>query len=81
MRTGIQIIGLVEGVVAEFEEREAAIFSGYTWKEWQEFDLLDPVGRWSRASGVAHYRLHSLIEQHVEDAISEDIDRRSKSSG
>lgn len=78
MKTGIQQIALLEGLVPEIEEREAAIFSGYTWKEWLEFDLLDPEGRWNRAAGVAHYRLHHLIAQHVDDAISQDVKRQSK---
>jgi hypothetical protein len=60
------------------EEREAAILNGYTWKEWLEFDLLDPEGRWNRASGIAFYRLHHLIEQHIDDAINSEMDRKSK---
>ena len=64
----------------EIEEREAAIFCGYTWKEWLEFDLLDQEGRWNRASGIAHYRLHYLIEQHVNDAINNEVDRKSKAA-
>lgn len=65
----------------ELEEREAAIFSGYTWKQWLEFDLLDPEGRWNRAAGVAHYRVHQLIEAHKESAVSEDLERKYKSNG
>lgn len=78
MKTGIEITGLLVGLVPELEEREAAIFCGYTWKEWQEFSLLDPIGRWERASCIAHYRLHNLIQQHTEDAMSTEIERRSK---
>lgn len=78
VRTGIEITGLLVGLVPELEEREASLFCGYTWKEWNEFSLTDPVGRWERASGIAHYRVHNLIKQHSEDAVSEEIDRRSK---
>lgn len=80
MRTGIQQTALLEGLVPEVEEREAAIFNGYTWKEWLEFDLLDPEGRWHRASGIAHYRAHHLIEMHTEEAVNDEIERRSKGS-
>jgi hypothetical protein len=64
--------------VPEIEEREAAIFCGYTWKEWQEFSLLDPEGRWNRAAGIAHYRLHHLIEQHIDDAVNANLNQRYK---
>lgn len=64
----------------EIEEREAAIFCGYNWKEWQEFSLLEPAGRYERAAGVAHFRMHALIERHTEEAISREMDRRSKAA-
>jgi hypothetical protein len=66
--------------VPEIEEREAALFCGYTWKEWQQFELTDPAGRWERASGIAHYRMHSMIERHVDESISREMDRRSKAA-
>lgn len=77
IKTGIQQIAVLEGLVPEFEEREAAIYNGYTWKEWLEFDLLDPFGRWHRASGIAAYRMHFLQEAHINDAQNEDMERRS----
>lgn len=67
-------------MVSFFEEREAAIFNGYTWKEWQEFSLLEPEGRWQRASGIAHYRLHYLVEQHENDAVNQESERRMKAN-
>jgi len=71
--------GLLEGVVPELEEREAAVFCGYTWKEWLGFDLLDLEGRYQRSAGIAHYRLHHIIQQHTDDAINDEISRQSKS--
>lgn len=62
----------------EFEEREAALFCGYTWKEWQEFSLLEPEGRWNRAAGVAHHRLHQLIEAHKDEAVSSSLEQKYK---
>jgi hypothetical protein len=76
--TGIQQTGLVVGVVPEIEEREAAIFCGYTWKEWLEFSLTEPEGRYNRASGIAHYRLHFMIEAHRDDAINDAMDAKSR---
>lgn len=78
--TGIQQIALLAGLVPEVEEREAALFNGYTWKEWREnFDLMTLEGRWERASGIAWFRLQNLKKQHIEDALNESIDRKSKS--
>lgn len=51
------------GLVPEYEEREAAITSGYTWAAWQELPLIE------RAAGVAFARLKALIEANVSDAI------------
>lgn len=51
------------GVVPEIEAREAAVFSGYTWPSWND---LEPD---QRASSVAHYRLHLLIDSHINDAV------------
>jgi hypothetical protein len=78
VKTGIEIMGLVEGVVPELEEREAALFCGYTWKEWQNFSLLDPIDRYERAAGVAFRRMHILIEQHVDDAVNSEMERKAR---
>ena len=51
-----------EGLVSEYEEREAAVYSGYTWREWLDLHWYD------RASCIAHHRLHNTIELHVSDA-------------
>lgn len=56
----------------ELEEREAAIFSGYTWKEWRD------LPREERIAGIAHYRVHHLIELHTEDAISKVVQMRQR---
>jgi hypothetical protein len=76
--TGITWQTLVPGLVAELEEREAAISCGYTWKEWLSFDLRTFEGRIERASGIAHYRMHKLMEMHGEDAVSRETDRRQR---
>jgi hypothetical protein len=70
--TGIQVIAPVEGVVPEFEEREASLFCGYTWREW----LL--LSRPERAAGIAHFRGHHLLEAHSNDAITAHMERQAK---
>lgn len=63
--TGIYI-DHVDGVVPEYECREAAIFGHYNWMQWSRL-------RWrERASCVAHYKLHIAIEAHVNNAYEAD---------
>lgn len=68
--TGIQFRRPVAGLVPEVEEREAAIFNGYTWREWRDLPYEE------RVDSVAHYRIHLLIETHKEDAVSSAIKRK-----
>jgi hypothetical protein len=56
--------------VPEIEEREAALLSGYTWKEWAT------LPRFERILAVAFYEMHELIEQHRNDAEYRDMKRR-----
>ena len=72
VRTGISYGSLAEGLVPEFELREAAIFSGYTWKEWQALDYNE------RVYGVAYFRLRKVVEMHQEDAVQSTIERKAK---
>lgn len=49
-------------MVAPYEEREAARFNGYTWREWQDMD------GWERALCVAYMRVNRAIGSHVAHA-------------
>lgn len=60
------------GMVSEYEEREAAIFGGYTWDRWMAQDSRD------RAAVVAHLRMSTMIRQHSQDAIDREIELREK---
>ncbi len=60
------------GLVPEIEEREAAIFNGYTWRDWLG------LPRHERTSGVAHHRLHQLIDLHRQEALQEDMTRQMR---
>lgn len=51
------------GFVPEYEEREAAVFALIPWANWEIIPWQE------RAAAVAHYRMHNLIESHVNDAI------------
>ena len=66
VRTGIEYEALVPGLVPEIEEREAARFNGYTWRDWLELE------RHERAAGIGHSRLTHLIALHQHDALRED---------
>lgn len=59
-------------LVAEYECREAAVFSNYNWTEWQE------LSAWDRASCVAHHRMHMLVEAHVNEAVYKHNNAKSK---
>lgn len=60
------------GLVAEFEEREAAIHAGYSWQEWMNTDIRD------RGAAVAHLRLSRQIEIHSHDAVARESELRQK---
>lgn len=72
---------MLPGLVPEIEEREAAIFNGYTWREWIAFDLTNELERYQRVAGIAHYRIHQIIEMHRNDAESRELEMRSRRSG
>lgn len=54
-------------MVPLFEEMEACRFSGYTWRQWRELDPLE------RGAGVAHHRVHLMVENHKEDAVADRV--------
>lgn len=60
------------GMVPAFEEREAARFGWYNWRQWRRLEAEE------RADVVAHYRLHRLIELHNHDVVSREMKKRSK---
>lgn len=60
------------GTVPEYEEREAARFGLYTWRQWERL----PKGE--RIRGLAHYRAHRLIEMHEADALNAHVERESR---
>ncbi len=56
----------------EYEVREAARFSGYTWPEWWELESEE------QARSIAHLRIHSLTELHGNDAVAKQMKRNSE---
>ena len=70
--TGITYRRIVPNVVPEVEEREAARFSGYTWKDWQELPTQE------RVDGVAYFRLRRAIDMNQQDARDRDVERKAK---
>ena len=59
-------------VVPEIEEREAARYNGYTWRDWQKLE------REERVDGVAYFRIRHQIEIHQADAEAREIQRKSR---
>ena len=62
------------GIISEVEDRDSSRFNGYSWREWQTLSYQD------RVDGVAYYRLRRLIDMHEEDAVSSEVERRSRRS-
>lgn len=60
------------GQVPEFEAREACIYTNYNWSEWIELEVDE------RALLIAQYRMHNLIEAHVNDAASRKSEAGSR---
>jgi len=58
--------------VPEFEERRAAQFNGYTWRQWLELPYEE------RVDGIAYLRLEREIELHQEDARASAVRRQHK---
>lgn len=70
----IDIYSSLPGVVPDYECMEACKFGGYSWSTWFELD------NYFRASCVAHYRMHNLIEAHVTDSVRRAQDGAARSS-
>lgn len=68
--TGIDYASLLPGLVPLYEEREAAVYGHYRWRDWQNLPAEE------RAAAVAHFRLHRLIDLHQHDALNTAMERR-----
>ncbi len=72
VETGIRLGTQLSSAIPPYEEREAARFSLYNWTAWQE------LSSGEKAMAVAHYRLHHMIDTHQQDALNDEMTRRSK---
>ncbi len=72
MRVGLAVESEVPGTVPIYEALEAAIYCGYSTARWWDVDYLE------RARAVAQYRMHNLIESHVQNAINRETERKSQ---
>lgn len=68
--TGIEYGRVLPGLVPYFEEREAAIATGYAWPSWQ----LAP--QYEKAEAVAFMRLRHYLALNQSDAVNQDAERR-----
>lgn len=71
VETGISY-GLDLGYVSEFEEREAAVYCNYSPVEFYGLPLEE------RARCVAQWRLRRLVDNHIEDAVIQAAQRKSR---
>ncbi len=62
------------GLISEVEERISATFNNVTWEQWQKMPYLE------RVDGVAYHRLTQMIEMSKEDAVSREVEQRSRRS-
>ena len=75
VETGVRYNVILQGLVPEMEEREASVFSQYTWDRWRDLPWQE------RANSIAHFRLHHLIDLHSNDAVSSEMRRRTAKAG
>lgn len=72
--TGITYRRGFPGLVPELEEREAAKFNGFNWRQWLSLPLHD------RADGVACFRISKMIEYHHQKAIERETRRKTRTT-
>lgn len=74
VRTGIAYddVRVDLGLIAEFEERQAAQFANTPWMQWVEISPLE------RAAIVAHYRMHYQVSLHSSDAVTKFQEAKRK---
>lgn len=73
--TGIDIEPLMEGLVPEYESREAAVYCHYRPNEYAE------LPHYERALCVAQYRISKLMALHSQDAVNSKMDRMARAKG
>jgi hypothetical protein len=63
---------VLDGLVAEIEERDAARFGHYTWMDWLELPYQE------RVDGVAYHRVSRLVEMHQQEAVSSEMKSKAR---
>lgn len=74
METGLSFERVLPGVVPEIDERDAARYGGYAWREWLQ------LPRYERVDCFAAYTLHNLIDAHSNEAAQDAIERKRRQS-
>ena len=57
-----------------FSEWEAAHAAGLNLYEWE----IGKYPRWFKTRVLAWHKLHQLVDMHKQDALSKDMERKSK---
>lgn len=73
--TGVGYNSILEACVSPFEEREAAVYCNYSPAEFYGLPLEE------RAACVAQYRLHWLVENHIQDAVAAAAEAAQRRKG
>lgn len=67
--TGIGVEQFIPGFVPLYEQLEACIFGNYNWDQWFELSHVE------RVYCIAQYRMHSMIERHVQQAVNKYMEQ------
>jgi hypothetical protein len=72
IETGITVDQFIPGFVPLYELQEACIHGNYSWHMWESLDYNEQV------YCVAAYRMHNLIERHVQQAVNKYMERQGQ---
>lgn len=72
VETGIRYEGLLPGLVAEIEERDAAKNCGVSWVDYRDMEYVEQVKL------IAYYRVSRIVDMHKDEAVNDASERKSR---
>ncbi len=72
VETGIRYEGLLPGLVAEIEERDAAKDCGVSWIQYRDMEYAEQVKL------VAYYRVSRIVDMHKDEAVNDASERKTR---
>lgn len=70
--TGIEVTAPVAGAVPEYDQREAARFSLFSWTEYLALPRKEQI------NVIAYHRAHKLVEAHSHAAVEAAAARQAR---